>query len=285
MIIEISCPFCQFAKRVPSEKIPDGVKWVTCPRCRQRFEFNKKEAEQASNVSVPAQEASYQSDREKNEKEPEGDASRRGAPWENRSDIGLWQAIFQTGKMVLFSPQTLFRKMTHTGGNMEPLAFGILAGSIGSMLGLFWQSLLPGSLFLLGHSFLSQFAVGILVLFVLVAIPVMVGIGIFIYSGILHFLLIIVRGANNGFEATFRVVSYSQAVQIFGIIPFVGGWIAWVWQLVVQIIGLKEMHETSYLRVILAFVLPLIVGILLFLLVLIPLAVSVFRHSMGQIWS
>jgi transcription elongation factor Elf1 len=286
MIIEITCPFCQLSKRVPSEKIPDAVKWVTCPRCRQRFEFSKKEAERAASVLVAAQEISYQSAEEEKKKEPGKDTSRKGAPWEKRPEIGLWQAIFQTCKAVLFSPETLFKELTYEGGKTEPLAFGLLTGSIGSMLGLFWQSLIPGGLLLiLGHSFLSQFAIGILVLFVLAMIPVMVAVGIFIYSGILHLLLLIVRGADNGFEATFRVVSYSQAAQLLGIIPFVGGWIGWVWQLIIQIIGFREMHETSYLRVILAFVIPLIVGIVLFLAVLIPLAIFIFHHPLGQIWS
>ncbi|OPX37866.1 MAG: hypothetical protein B1H13_12185 [Desulfobacteraceae bacterium 4484_190.3] len=94
-----------------------------------------------------------------------------------------------------------------------------------------------------------------------------------------------VRGANNGFEATFRVVSYSQAAQIVGVIPFLGGWIGGVWQLIVQIIGLREIHETSYLRVILAFVIPLFVGILLAIAVIVPLVIFLFRQPMGQIWS
>ncbi len=285
MIIEITCPFCQFSKRVPSEKIPDGVKWVTCPRCRQRFEFNKKEAEAAADVPTPPPPIPYYSEEKKTREKPGGAPSRTGAPWENRSEIGLWQGIWQTCKAVLFSPDTLFKELTYEGGKRDPLAFGLLTGSVGSMLGLFWQSLIPGGLLILGHSFLSQFAIGIIVLFVLAMIPLMVTIGIFIYSGILHLLLVLVRGANNGFEATFRVVSYSQAAQIVGVIPFLGGWIGGVWQLIVQIIGLREIHETSYLRVILAFVIPLFVGILLAIAVIVPLVIFLFRQPMGQIWS
>ncbi|MBW2095181.1 MAG: zinc-ribbon domain-containing protein [Deltaproteobacteria bacterium] len=285
MIIEITCPFCQFSKRVPSEKIPDAVKWVTCPQCRQRFAFNKKEAKGAAGIPVPPPAIPYHSEQEKDRKETRGSPSRTGAPWEKRSEIGLWQGILQTAKAVLFSPETLFKELTYEGGKREPLAFGLLTGSIGSMLGLFWQSLIPGGLLLLGHSFLSQFAIGIIVLIVLAMIPLMVTIGIFIYTGILHVLLLMVRGANNGFEATFRVVSYSQAAQVVGIIPFIGGWVGGIWQLIIQVIGLREMHETSYLRVILAFVIPLFVGILLAMAVIIPLVIFLFRQPFGQIWS
>lgn len=286
MIIEITCPFCQFSKRVPSEKIPDGVKWVTCPRCRQRFEFSKKEAEAAEGAATPPPPLPYRPEERKTGEEAGGPApSRTGAPWENRSEIGLWQGIWQTMKAVLFSPETLFKELTFDGGKREPLAFGLLTGSVGSMLGLFWQSLIPGGLMLLGHSFLSQFAMGIIALFLLAVIPLMVAVGIFIYSGFLHLLLLMVRGANNGFEATFRVVSYSQAAQVLGIVPFLGGWIGGIWQLIIQVIGLREMHETSYLRVILAFVIPLFVGILLAVAVIVPLVIFLFRQPLGQIWS
>jgi len=77
-------------------------------------------------------------------------------------------------------------------------------------------------------------------------------------------MLLIVGGEKKGFEATFRVVSYSHAAQAWGVIPFVGGWIGGIWQLIVQIIGLREMHETSYFKVIMAFVIP---AALIFLMV------------------
>ena len=79
-------------------------------------------------------------------------------------------------------------------------------------------------------------------------------------------------GGKNGFEATFRVISYSQAIQVVGVIPFIGGLLGGLWVLVVQVIGIREIHETSYLRVIVAFLIPLaliflivMAGVLLFI--------------------
>ena len=40
MTIEITCPNCNFSKSVPTEKIPEGVRYATCPRCGNMFEFN-----------------------------------------------------------------------------------------------------------------------------------------------------------------------------------------------------------------------------------------------------
>ncbi len=282
MIIEITCPFCQLSKRVPSEKIPDTVKWVTCPQCRQRFEFKKKEAEKTSTVPplLPREIPSF----EQKEEEKKG-PSRGGGPWEDRADHGLRQGILQTFKQVCFSPETFFKNLSYGGGKKEPLAFGVMTGSIGNMLALFWQSLIPGGLMILGFSFFSSYAVGFIFLLMMLVIPLMVAVGIFFYSGVLHLLLLLVRGGGNGFEATFRVVSYSQAVQVLGVIPFVGGFIGWIWKLIIQVIGLREIHETSYLRVIMAFLIPVFAFIVLFLAVLIPLAVLLFRQPISQIWS
>jgi len=44
-------------------------------------------------------------------------------------------------------------------------------------------------------------------------------------------------------------------------IPLIGSMIGWIWRSIVQIIGLKEAHETSYVRIIVAFSIP--IGLLL----------------------
>jgi hypothetical protein len=281
MIIEITCPFCQLSRAVPSEKIPDKVKWVTCPRCRQRFDFSKQEAEKKSSMPPPTPGDIPSQEQKPEEKGP----SRGGGPWEDRADHGLWQGIFQTFRQVCFSPGTFFKNLTYQGGKKEPLAFGVMTGSIGKMLALFWQVLIPGGLVIWGLSFFSTHFVGLIFPLMMLVIPLMVAVGIFFYSGVLHLLLLMVRGGGNGFEATFRVVSYSQVVKVLGVIPLVGGLIGGIWQSIIQVIGLREIHETSYLRVIMAFLIPVVVFFVLFLAFLIPLALHIFRHPVGQIWS
>jgi hypothetical protein len=148
--------------------------------------------------------------------------------------------------------------MGFTGGLKEPLAFGLLLGSLGGMVGLFWQFLVfSAGLSPLTEPFFDRFAVGLVFLIILGFIPAVVILAMFLYSGVLHLLLLAVGGGKRGYEATFRVVSYSQAAQAWGLIPFIGGWIGSLWQVIVQIIGLREIHGTSYLRVIIAFLIPL----------------------------
>jgi hypothetical protein len=140
MTVEIRCPQCNFSRSIPKERIPAGARWATCPQCKHRFAFAPPEA-------------GPRPEQEQEEAGAEGRVERGAPPWENRSQLGLWQGIYQTFKGVLFSPDKLFSTMTHKGGIMEPLAFGLLLGSIGSMFGFFWQFLMmSGSLLALGEA-------------------------------------------------------------------------------------------------------------------------------------
>jgi len=277
MSVELICPYCQFSKKVSKKKIPVGTKWVTCPRCHQRFEFSVVEKD----VGLGTRETERKTEFERLEAEPEEGYTLNGAPWENRSDLGLWQGIYKTFKAVLFSPEIFFRSLTFKAGIVEPLAFGTLVGSIGSMFGLFWQLLMWSGLVLTyGESIFGQFTIGVILLIIMVIIPILWVTWIFVSSGITHLLLLIVSGGENGYEATLRVVSYSQATQVWSLIPFVGGTIGWIWKLVVQVIGLRHIHRTSYLRVIVAFLIPVAIIFLLGIVVVIGL-VLFFRSRVG----
>lgn len=258
MIIKITCPNCNFSKEISGDKVPTGSRWATCPSCGQRFEF------------APPQDAfGFDQDQEAGpETETEDKIIYEEAPWEKRSELGLWQAIYRTVKAVLFSPENFFSILSFQGGYKEPLAFGLLLGSIGTMISVFWHFLtIWGGNFSIVESITSRFTINIIFLGIIILAPVFVAINIFLTSGIIHLLLLIVRGGNNGFEATFRVVAYCQAVQILGAFPFIGGLISALWLLVVLLIGIKEIHKISYLRVIIAFLIPLALFILLIIAV------------------
>ncbi|HOP41644.1 MAG TPA: zinc-ribbon domain-containing protein [Geobacteraceae bacterium] len=40
-MLTVSCPFCGFARQLPSEQVPDGPHRVTCPRCKEVFLYTK----------------------------------------------------------------------------------------------------------------------------------------------------------------------------------------------------------------------------------------------------
>ncbi len=182
---------------------------------------------------------------------------------------------------MLFSPDHFFKALLCNGGIRDPLAFGLLVGSFGALLGFFWQFLLlSGGLLSMGESFLDRFSLALVFLIVMVILPVYVIVKLFVNSGIVHLLLRILGAEKNGFEATFRVMAYSRAAHIWALIPFIGGWVGGLWQLVIQVIGLRRIHETSYSRVILAFAIPLTFAFLL----VIGVSISVFVYLSERGW-
>jgi len=258
MNVVVTCPYCGFSKRIPEERLPGGSALVTCPRCGQQFRFSA--SEQGHNGTERKTDAGATGRQ----------VGRTKSPWERRSQLGLWQSLYRTFKAVLFAPRELFRTLTFRSGLREPLAFGLLAGSVTTMVGIFWQFLvLAGGMATFGPSMLGQKGLGMVFIVILVTVPLWVALGILIYSGIVHIMLLIVRGGRNGFEATFRVVSFSQAAQIWSLVPLLGGLVGALWQVIVQVIGLREIHETTYLRVCIAFLIPVVFIVSLFLGILI----------------
>jgi hypothetical protein len=90
--------------------------------------------------------------------------------------------------------------------------------------------------------------------------PLLLIVGIFIGSGILHLCLMILGGANRPFETTLRVVCFScGAAYLFSLVPVCGGVIAMVYNIVLQCIGLSRAHETTTGKALMAIFLPMIV--------------------------
>jgi hypothetical protein len=92
----------------------------------------------------------------------------------------------------------------------------------------------------------------------MVAAPIFVLLGVFIWSAIVHLFLLLVGGATAGFASTVRVVCYAGTVQVFQIVPFCGGLIGFVWGIVLYIIGIAAAHRTSQGKAALAVLLPLV---------------------------
>jgi hypothetical protein len=89
---------------------------------------------------------------------------------------------------------------------------------------------------------------------------VLIVIGSFIGAAIFHVCLMLVGGAKQSFETTFRVVCFSGgSVNPLLVIPFCGGFIVGIWKIVLYCIGLARAHETDTGRAVLAVLLPLIV--------------------------
>jgi hypothetical protein len=71
-----------------------------------------------------------------------------------------------------------------------------------------------------------------------------------LWAALTHLSLMIFKGAQHGFETTFRVLSYAYFSillpgMFLSLIPYLGGFAVLIWMLAVIIIGLGRAHEIS----------------------------------------
>ena len=184
-----------------------------------------------------------------------------GLPWDRRQELGLFPAFVETLKLVLLNPTTAFSAMKTEGGLREPLIYAVIGASVGFIVN-FLFSLLMSSFGFMGNrnALAGVLSAGMGAVALVIFIPVLIALGLFIGSAILHLCLILVGGARRPFETTFRVVCFGAgSAYPLMILPICGGLISGIWCIVVQCIGLTRAHQTTTGRALLAILLPIIV--------------------------
>ena len=180
-------------------------------------------------------------------------------PWE-QPGYPFLEALFETAKLVLTRPSEAFARMSLTVDLARPILYAILFGWIGMVASQIYNLALRGVLMNMlplpgawrGFAMPTAWSVATMVL-----APVFVLLGVFLWSAVVHLFLVLVGGANSGFGATVRVICYASTVQVLNVIPFCGGFLAMLWALVLQILGLAVAHRTSQGKSALAVLLPL----------------------------
>ncbi len=180
-------------------------------------------------------------------------------PWEHREQLGFLQAFSQTWSDATFHPQQFFCAAPKTGNIGAALLYAFLIGMAASLISSFWQYQLYGSMADM-KDFERVFGMGLsreMLRYFVLASPFLLILSLFLSSAIFHLCLVLVGSAKNGWEATFRGMCYSYGPQFLSLIPWCGGIIAGIWQLVIMVIGWRELHESTTGRVLLALLLPI----------------------------
>ena len=191
-----------------------------------------------------------------------------GTPWERREVIGFVAALVETTQGVLLRPTEFFEQMPVTGGVGGPLLYAVILAYLGlvaaTLYNLVFRSIV-GSTFGAFQGRMAEFERfghylegGVGAVAQLVTGPVWIVIGVFVFAGVLHLLLMLVGAAPRDFEGTFRVVAYSQAVSVMGLVPFCGSFIAFVWWVVVVTQGFRVVHRASTAQALMAVLLPVV---------------------------
>lgn len=178
-------------------------------------------------------------------------AAAGSTPWERRAEIGFIPGLVETTKQVLVGPSEFFRRMPVDAGLGAPLGYAMIVGYVGIVVSSIYQAAiragLGSTLYEFGHRgpfgrvapFLEG---GVGLVAQLILGPVFLLLALFLGAGIHHLVLLLLGMAKRGFEATFRISCYSQAVSVLLLLPICGGVISFFWWLAVAIIGLAEAH-------------------------------------------
>ncbi|MEO6053472.1 MAG: YIP1 family protein [Chthoniobacterales bacterium] len=185
--------------------------------------------------------------------------------WERRAEIGIFRALAQTVKQVMGNPAFTFANLKREGGIWSPLSFLLILGVPAFIFtalctGLFQIAVMPllssnpiftnNQKLILGGNTLKESMV--MLAWQMVLSPVIYTVFAFIGSALVHSLLLIMGGAKESYETTFRVFCYTVgALSVLLFIPICGGSIQSIWVLVVLCIGLKEAHRIDTGRAVL----------------------------------
>jgi len=209
-----------------------------------------------------------------------------GPAWEQRQTLGIFKALVQTWKEVLLNPATTFSRLKTTGGFTSPLLFNALMVIIWAVFMLIYHFVFARSFTAAGGSSqtdssaaaalgVGTSAVSVILIFI-AAIPLIVAMN-FVRAGVIHLCLSLFKGTSKSYEATYRVITYSDSALIFSILPCFGGILAGVWALFCTIVGLSKVHETEGWRAAVGVLLPIF--LCLFLTAAVYLAIFAMLYS------
>lgn len=187
-----------------------------------------------------------------------------GTDWDRESAGNWFNAFYETIRFSLTKPEDFFECVARGRGISRPFIFALIISFVTFMLmaayqaGFYAIGVIPFSASPLAFTMSIPIAIGFVALGSIVAVPLLTAAGLLIGSAVIHLCLMIIAEARRTYWDTFRMICYASGPQLFQIVPLLGNVVAWGWQLVLWIIGVKVVHRTTYGRSMLAIFLPTI---------------------------
>lgn len=201
-----------------------------------------------------------------------------GCAWEDRDSFGTFNAFGDTLQKSLFTPTKFFRALSPVGGIGAAMLYAVIVGTLSAAVAMMWQyaTFSPADIVIVSSWQIPPLA-GYVWAAGLMILPLLIVAATIIRGLILHLSLAVVGGANGDFGATLKVVSYAASASAFNVFPFVGAPIAFLWRVALTVIGLREVHRITTVRAFVAWLLPAIVLGLFAGMLLMALAVVLFK--------
>ncbi|WP_432735636.1 zinc-ribbon domain-containing protein [Maridesulfovibrio sp. FT414] len=186
-------------------------------------------------------------------------------PFEHLEKYGFFPGLFLTIKRIFLSPGAFFSNMELTGF-IKPLIFFILLAEFQEICNFIWAttgmetSMTSEMGRMVSDSMIAEsLKEGTAsALFSLLLYPLMLAGLSFPLIGFTHIMLMIFGAGDRGYQATFRATAYSYAPIILSVIPVAGDFIGALLSMAISIIAYKHIHKTSYMRVVLSIVMPIV---------------------------
>lgn len=165
--------------------------------------------------------------------------------WARRDRLGMPRAFLNTTSELITEPVSFFRKVDPASPFQGSLLYGVLIFVVSVLFSAFWQT--AGLMVGLGaaqEAFSQLMGIGALLGMVVLS-PILAIITIFLGAGIFHLVLMVFGWSAHPFGATVKVVSFAGVSGLANAIPGCGGFIGFIWGLILLVIGLRELHDTS----------------------------------------
>jgi hypothetical protein len=171
------------------------------------------------------------------------------------SGSGLLKGFLGTARAILLSPRKFFPSMPVEGGLVGPYFFFLFCTTFSFVASICLTLAMSGSI--------SPWI--LLVLFAAIWMP-------FVSAAVLNFLFTKLLRSGGSYEATFRVICYASAVNLFAWIPaFLVILLFQCYEIYLSALGLSIVHRTSVGQALLV-----VIGALLTISVIITLLARVF---------
>lgn len=194
-------------------------------------------------------------------------------PFENPEKYGFFKAVGLTIKRVLTKPVQFFKEMP-LSGFMKPLVFFLVLAEFQAVFEFFWENIVGLNSSVMQNintaagsgmnSALTASSGEVLVSLLL--FPILITLVSFPTAGLTHAMLMVFGSGKKGFEATYRATTYSYAAAVFSIIPIAGPLIASALSMMISVVAYKNIHDSTYTRVIMAMLAPTVIFLILALL-------------------
>jgi hypothetical protein len=183
-------------------------------------------------------------------------------------------------------PDVFFSGPGARGSSKQALVYGLVMGSIGTLLAVGISAILPSSL----SSFFNENGIYHHVTrytpAVLILTPLILIFQYYLSAAYVQVMLKISGSKPKPFAMTFKTVCYAGGAQIFEWIPFIGPFLSFIAWIYLTISGLHAVHGISRVRAASALLLPMVLLLVLLVIILIGglAVVAMVGGSQPDIW-